>query len=169
MQVTRNSPADINVYTNGSWNNPTRPDLGLGGSGIWWPGCSIQRNDNDSLICLPISDAEFELGHFIQTSTGLQVCARIGGFSGNPLVLKWLLVFLQSVPMGLSILALTVRPLSHVRMLLLVMLPGAETHLKKEDAASSLVMEISGVTFTLSSSPRTQGYPNVLGPGTCYL
>ncbi len=81
----RDAPDEINVYTDGSWLNPTFQFAGLGGSGAWWPrrangvanitsGCPVNR---------PISDAEQEMAYEKQTPNGLQLYTKIGGFGGS--------------------------------------------------------------------------------------
>ena len=37
-RCTRKPPAEINVFTDGSWTSPLHQYLGLGGAGVWWPG-----------------------------------------------------------------------------------------------------------------------------------
>ncbi len=72
----RPAPADINVYTDGSWINPLQQYLGLGGAGVWWPG----RNPS---VQHRLSQAERDLAHCKQYPSGLMLYAPIGGFSGS--------------------------------------------------------------------------------------
>jgi hypothetical protein len=72
----RKAPADINVYTDGSWIYPLEQYLGLGGAGVWWPG----RN---TAVCHRLSPAERELAHSSQYADGLMIYTPIGGYAGS--------------------------------------------------------------------------------------
>jgi ribonuclease HI len=80
------APTAINVYTDGSWLNPLKQYLGLGGAGVWWPGRYIDRGhppSDQTAVFNPISGAELEIAHFRQQSGGLQLFTKIGGFGGS--------------------------------------------------------------------------------------
>ena len=72
----RPAPADINVYTDGSWVNPLQQYLGLGGAGVWWP-------NRDPMVYQRISAAEKSLAHFQQYPEGLMLYTPIGGYTGS--------------------------------------------------------------------------------------
>ena len=60
---SRAAPADINVYTDGSWQFPLRPMFGLGGAGVWWP--------NRNLVDHRANEAECDLAQVEQTDDGV--------------------------------------------------------------------------------------------------
>ncbi len=72
----RPAPADINVYTDGSWVNPLQQYLGLGGAGVWWPG----RDPNEYQR---LSPGEKEISHWRVYPDGLMLYTPIGGYSGS--------------------------------------------------------------------------------------
>jgi hypothetical protein len=78
------APEAINVYTDGSWLNPLKQFLGLGGAGVWWPHRHIDVPSTQPLSYRKrLSDAEEELAHHRQLDGGLQLFTKIGGFSGS--------------------------------------------------------------------------------------
>jgi len=79
------APADINVYTDGSWLNPLLQYLGLGGAGVWWPGRALGANNLTGLCAnnIPPSDPELEMATLTQRCTGVQVYTPLGGFAGS--------------------------------------------------------------------------------------
>ena len=79
-------PNDINVFTDGSWLNPSNQYLSLGGAGVWWPGRLIDRSSSAAVHCphhRPISHAESEISYFRQEHDGVSLFAKIGGYSGS--------------------------------------------------------------------------------------
>ena len=72
---TRAPPAMVNAYSDGSWINPLRQFLGLGGAGVVWPGRDLQ--------VLPLSQAERELAHHEQDADGVTLYTAIGGYGGS--------------------------------------------------------------------------------------
>ena len=75
---------NINVYTDGSWLNPLKQYLGLGGAGVWWPNRCIHDSPSNPIAYRNrISSAECDLAHYRQQEGGLQLFTKIGGFGGN--------------------------------------------------------------------------------------
>ncbi len=70
------APDDINVYTDGSWINPLKQFLGIGGAGVWWPQRQTQVKHR-------LSQAEKELAYAIQKPEGLMLYTKIGGYTGS--------------------------------------------------------------------------------------
>ena len=59
------APAAINVYTDGSWLNPLKQFLGLGGAGVWWPNRYLDDKPSGAhAFRSRISEAEAELAHY---------------------------------------------------------------------------------------------------------
>ena len=80
----RKAPDNINVYSDGSWMTPTKRFLSLGGAGIWWPGRTLNReNDDNDLYYMPLSDAEYEIAFHKQEADGLTLYTKMGGYSGS--------------------------------------------------------------------------------------
>ena len=78
------APQNINVYTDGSWLNPLKQFLGLGGAGVWWPNrCIGDKSSCPLAYRKPVSSAEGELAHYRQLDGGLQLFTKLGGFGGN--------------------------------------------------------------------------------------
>jgi ribonuclease HI len=65
-------PAEINVYTDGSWKHPRAPNFSLGGAGVWWPGRTHL-----------ISEAELEFAEVQRDPDGVRLCTSIGGYAGS--------------------------------------------------------------------------------------
>ena len=84
-RCTRQLPQTVNVYTDGSWLNGCNRHFALGGSGVWWPGRALTRNDlNDKCHTVnPLTPAELELGYYRQETDGVAIFTSIGGFSGS--------------------------------------------------------------------------------------
>ncbi len=72
----RAPPADINVYTDGSWVYPLKQFLGVGGAGIWWPNRDPAKEHR-------LSNAEKELAYHKQYQDGAMLYTPIGGFGGS--------------------------------------------------------------------------------------
>ena len=66
------APEKINAYTDGSWINPLRQFLGLGGAGVFWPG----RKEL-------LSDAEEQMAYAEDHHSGLKLYTALGGFGGS--------------------------------------------------------------------------------------
>lgn len=80
----RDASKDINVFTDGSWTFPLKKFLGIGGSGVWWPGRSIVRADDTSqLRHIPLSEAEDVMALARQEVGGVSISTKIGGYSGS--------------------------------------------------------------------------------------
>jgi ribonuclease HI len=78
------APLCINVFTDGSWLHPLRQFLGLGGAGVWWPDRTVEQAEisGNAYFC-SLSEVEFEMAHTRQTSSGLQLFTKIGGYGGS--------------------------------------------------------------------------------------
>ena len=72
----RAPPADINVYTDGSWAYPLKEFLGIGGAGVWWP-------NRDPNIEHRLSQAEKDIAHHKQFPEGAMLYTPIGGYGGS--------------------------------------------------------------------------------------
>ena len=74
------APSSINVYTDGSWLNPLKQFLGLGGAGVWWPARVTLDTGNlsDGKYFLAISEAEAEMAVIEQLDNGLELFTAIG-------------------------------------------------------------------------------------------
>ena len=80
------APEDINVYTDGSWINPMKQYLGLGGAGIWWPGRTTTHQMMQNARywkLLPISSAEQQMCYWEQHEHGVALYTKVGGFTGS--------------------------------------------------------------------------------------
>jgi ribonuclease HI len=78
------APESINVYSDGSWLNPLKQFLGLGGAGVWWPARLIAEGTQSSEVPHnPLSEAELQLAHYRQLGSGLQLFTKIGGYAGS--------------------------------------------------------------------------------------
>ena len=82
-KCVRDAPEQINVYTDGSWLFPLKQFLGLGGTGVWWPRRSLDRENCDRRYYLPLSEAERALAQHEQREDGLRIYSRIGGYAGS--------------------------------------------------------------------------------------
>ena len=82
------APTEINVYTDGSWINPMKQYLGLGGAGVWWPGRTLDNNNQQMQDAsywkhLPISDSENQMCYWEQQPKGVALYTKVGGYSGS--------------------------------------------------------------------------------------
>jgi ribonuclease HI len=71
-KCTLKPPEQINVYSDGSWQNPLTYHFALGGAGVWWPGRKHWLNN-----------AEDELAIIEKHDDGVRLYTPIGGFSGS--------------------------------------------------------------------------------------
>ena len=86
FKCSKHAPSTINVFTDGSWVNPTKYFLGMGGAGIFWPGRTIVKDDvgqGNLRYFTPISPSEHEIAHYHQEQDGLSLHTSVGGFNGN--------------------------------------------------------------------------------------
>ena len=78
------APDNINVFTDGSWINPMRQYLGLGGAGVWWPHRTLSKTSTNTLqFYLPISSAEQDIAVYQATLNGVRLYTKIGGYGGS--------------------------------------------------------------------------------------
>ena len=90
------APPDINVYTDGSWLNPLKQYLGLGGAGVWWPKRLTEHH--------PISSAEDEIAYAIPMDGGVRLYTKIGGYNGSS----------TRAELGAAIVAITANEPTHI-------------------------------------------------------
>ena len=76
------APAEINVFTDGSWLYPLKQFIGLGGAGVWWPNRTLTRNEQ-GVQPRPISFAEGEIAIHIVEDGGIRLYTKIGGYAGS--------------------------------------------------------------------------------------
>ena len=83
-KCTLNAPDSINVYTDGSWLNPVKQYLGIGGAGVWWPHRTLSKTYTNNLhLHLPISSAEHDMALHHATHHGVRLYTKIGGYGGS--------------------------------------------------------------------------------------
>ena len=83
-KCTRTPPQTPNVFSDGSWHAPTKRFLSLGGTGVWWPGRNILRNEiKPDQYCMPLSHGEKGVANWIRESDALTLFSKVGGFSGS--------------------------------------------------------------------------------------
>ena len=66
------APANINVYSDGSWKHPLVYYFSIGGAGVWWPGRTRR-------LCM----AEEDLSLGSVSDKGVRLRTAIGGFAGS--------------------------------------------------------------------------------------
>eukprot|EP00973_Karenia_brevis_P087483 12130603-Karenia_brevis.AAC.1 len=68
-------PAEINVFSDGSWKNTRHQIWGIGGAGVFWP----HRRVEDA----PLTDAEYSMAFETQRGDGLGLATLLQGYGGS--------------------------------------------------------------------------------------
>ena len=79
------APSEINVFTDGSWVNPKKWFLGMGGAGVFWPGRVLSRSGcNQTLTRVHLlNKGEEEVAFHKQELDGVRLWTKVSAYNGN--------------------------------------------------------------------------------------